>query len=269
MSTPNPSIATSKCILVTGATSGIGRALALKFKELPSKPQVIAVGRRQNRLDELAGQGLETVQLDVQRSAEQLKNDLGIIVERYPDLDTVVLNAGIQHQFDFTQPESVNLNKVAEELNINYTSVLTTVLALMPHFQKLAAQGRECFFVGISSGLSMVPAAWVPNYAATKAAVHSLLMALRAQLADSKIHVVEVMPPLVESELHDPYGTTEALSKTWMTLEEFTKLTLDGLLKGDDDVPVGMSAAVFQKFEAGKSQMAIHLMKNHKAGKSY
>ncbi len=54
-----------------------------------------------------------------------------------------------------------------------------------------------------------------------------------------------------------------------MPLDEFTKLTIEGLLKGDDDVPVGMSGGVFQKFEAGKSQMAVHLMKNHKAGKSY
>ncbi|KAJ8693459.1 hypothetical protein PTI98_008450 [Pleurotus ostreatus] len=54
-----------------------------------------------------------------------------------------------------------------------------------------------------------------------------------------------------------------------MPLEEFTKLTIGGLLEGDDDVSVGMSASMFQKFEAGTSQIAVHLMKNHKAGNSY
>ncbi|KAF4564823.1 hypothetical protein EYR40_010994 [Pleurotus pulmonarius] len=269
MSTHIPTIADSKCILVTGATSGIGRAMALGLKDLPGKPQVIATGRRQGRLDELAGKGLEAIELDVQKSPQELKGDLNAIVARYPDLDTIILNAGVQHQFDFTEPASIDFIKIVEELNINYTSVVATIVALMPHFHRLAAQGRDCFFIGISSGLSMVPAAWVPNYSASKAAIHSFLMALRAQLVDSRIHVVEIMPPLVESELHDPYGTTEALSKSWMPLEEFTKLTIEGLLKGDDDVPVGMSAGVFQKFEAGKSQMAVHLMKNHKAGKSY
>ncbi|KAF7426041.1 hypothetical protein PC9H_008406 [Pleurotus ostreatus] len=71
---------------------------------------------------------------------------------------------------------------------------MATVVALMPHFQKLAAQGRDCFFIGISSGLSMVSAAWIPNYSASKAASHSFLMALRAQLVDSRIHVVEIKP---------------------------------------------------------------------------
>ncbi|KAF9495114.1 NAD(P)-binding protein [Pleurotus eryngii] len=236
MSTRTPTIADSKCILITGATSGI---------DLPGKPQVIAVGRRQGRLDELATQCLEAINLDVQESPQELKSDLDVIVARHPDLDTVVLNAGVQHQFDFAEPASVDFNKIAEELNINYTSIVATVVALMSQFQKSVAQGRDCFFIGISSGLSMVPAAWVPNYSASKAAIHSFLMAFRAQLVDSKIHVIEIMPPLVESELHDR------------------------LLKGDGDVPVGIPAEVFQKFEAGKSQMAVYPMKNHKAGKSY
>lgn len=86
MSTRTPTIADSKCILITGATSGIGRALALKLRDLPGKPQVIAIGRRQGRLDELATQGLEAIKLDVQKSPQELKSDLDAIVARYPNV---------------------------------------------------------------------------------------------------------------------------------------------------------------------------------------
>ena len=86
MSTHIPTIADSKSILVTGATSGIGRAIALGLKDLPSKPQVIATGRRQGRLNELAGKGLEAIELDVQKSPQELKGDLDAIVARYPDV---------------------------------------------------------------------------------------------------------------------------------------------------------------------------------------
>ena len=60
-STRSPSVEESKCILVTGATAGIGRVLALALARLSSKPQVIATGRRQ---DELKTAGLEVFQLE-------------------------------------------------------------------------------------------------------------------------------------------------------------------------------------------------------------
>jgi len=60
---PEMSIEESKCI-VTGATAGIGRVLALALARLSSKPQVIATGRRQDRLNKLKTAGLEVFQLE-------------------------------------------------------------------------------------------------------------------------------------------------------------------------------------------------------------
>lgn len=61
-----PGIDDSKCVLVTGAASGIGRALALAIADLPTHPKIIAAGRRQDRLDELAKSNLTTVQVDLE-----------------------------------------------------------------------------------------------------------------------------------------------------------------------------------------------------------
>lgn len=73
-------------MLITGATSGIGRALAQSIARLPSKPCVIAAGRRQERLDKLAKEGLETVQLDVEASHDALKKFADEIVLKYPNV---------------------------------------------------------------------------------------------------------------------------------------------------------------------------------------
>lgn len=81
-----PGIDLSKCVLITGATAGIGRALAYKIKDLPNKPQVIAAGRRQDRLDELAKDGFETVKLDVGADRVQLKKDVELLLVKYPDV---------------------------------------------------------------------------------------------------------------------------------------------------------------------------------------
>lgn len=79
-----PGIDESKCILVTGATAGIGRALALSLAKLPSKPQVIAAGRRQDRLEELKKAGLETIVLDLDVEASSLTKSMDLILEKYP-----------------------------------------------------------------------------------------------------------------------------------------------------------------------------------------
>jgi short-subunit dehydrogenase involved in D-alanine esterification of teichoic acids len=81
-----PSIHDSKCVLVIGATSGLGRALAYSIKALPSKPTVIAAGRRQARLQELASAGFETIQVDVDTDRATLKKFVDGIIDDYPDV---------------------------------------------------------------------------------------------------------------------------------------------------------------------------------------
>ncbi|EDR15067.1 uncharacterized protein LACBIDRAFT_291564 [Laccaria bicolor S238N-H82] len=253
------SIKDSKCVLVTGATSGIGRALAQSIARLPGKPCVIAAGRRQERLDELAKEGLETVQLDVEASHDALKKFVEEIVLKYPNLDSIILCAGVQHEFDFKG--EVDLSKVVSEININYTSVVALISLFLPHFLNLGAQGRKCSIIPVTSGLAIVPAPWVLNYSASKAALHSFSVSLRAQLKNTNVHVMEIIPPLVESELHDAYGTTEKLSRFWMPLEEYTTKTMEGLENGDINIYTGNIPGIFEKFEKGKDELAEQFQK--------
>jgi len=241
------SIDGAKCVLVIGATSGIGRALALAISELPSRPTVIAAGRRQERLKELKEKNLETLQIDVTADLETLMKTVESLVAKYPNLDAVILSSGIQYIHDLTK--DVDLNQVIREINVNYLAVVSLISMFIPHFLKLSAEGRPSFIIPITSALALLPSPYTPNYSASKAALRSFTTSLRKQLENTKVNVVEILPPLVESELHDEQGTTERLSKFWMPLAEYTKLTVEGLRRGDIHVVSGNAAELLEKFE--------------------
>ncbi|THH21476.1 hypothetical protein EW146_g78 [Bondarzewia mesenterica] len=219
-----PGIHDCKCILVIGATSGIA-------------------GRRQDRLDELAKMGLKTVQLDVAADRETLINSILVkVLKKYSDLDAVVFSAGIQLRFDFRKPEEIDINvlnlALVNELNTNYLAIVTMI---------------------VNSALAIIPGPSVPNYSAAKAALRSLCLSLDAQLQDKSVHVIEIIPPLVESELHDKQGTTERLSKIWMPLNEFVDGVMEGLGRGDMQIAVGMAASSHERFESGKMDLTFWL----------
>ncbi|KAF7416470.1 hypothetical protein PC9H_002736 [Pleurotus ostreatus] len=259
-----PSIHDSKCVLVTGATAGIGRALAHAISDLPSKPRVIATGRRQDRLEELRPK-METIQIDFDTDKETIKKFVDDTISKYPDLDTIVLSAGIQYETWFEKPQTIDLDKLLSELNVNYTSILATITYFLPHLLKLGAEGKPCFICPVTSGLGITPGPWVANYSATKAALHSLSYSLHALLQGTNVHIMEIIPPLVESELHDAEGTTERLSKIWMPLDEYIRVTMDGLKKGDVHISAGASLAGLEKFETGKDEAVIKSLGFRKA----
>ena len=86
-------IRAAKCVLVVGATAGIGRALALSIHQLPSKPNVIVSGRRQERLDELTKQGerIASARIDLTSGRESLQTFVNETVSKYPEVSLVVI----------------------------------------------------------------------------------------------------------------------------------------------------------------------------------
>ncbi|KAI0702528.1 hypothetical protein BC835DRAFT_1321137 [Cytidiella melzeri] len=252
-----PNITDAKCVLVIGATAGIGRALALAIHDLPSKPTVIVGGRRQERIDQLCknGERIEGVQVDATSGREELKAFVSGTIAKYPQLDAVIFASGIQHPFNFSEPDKIDLDVLEAELTTNYTAVVTLTKFLMPHFLQLSDKGKPSFVVPITSNLALVPASHVPNYCATKAALHSLSLTLNDNLKDTNVHVMEILPPLTESELHDHQGDARVnLSQKWMPLEKFTEEAMAGLRRGDLQIPVGNSKATWEHFAKGTNE---------------
>ena len=85
---PSPNIQDAKCVLVLGATAGIGRQLASAIHDLPSKPKVIVAGRRVERLNEVckSKDRMQGVQVDLTARHEALKEFVSKIIQDHPDV---------------------------------------------------------------------------------------------------------------------------------------------------------------------------------------
>lgn len=121
-----------KCILITGATSeGIGKALALALLDLPSKPKIVITGRRQEKLDEIcrSSERLYGRRLDQTAPRADLQKWTGSLLSEFPDLDMVVLNAGIQHNVDFLEADKMDFDLV----NSPHSNAVRMTLSLPTH----------------------------------------------------------------------------------------------------------------------------------------
>jgi uncharacterized oxidoreductase len=89
--------------------------------------------------------------------------------------------------------------------------------------------------VNVTSGLAIAPNARAPVYCATKAGLRSFTMALRAQLEDSSVHVLEVLPPVVETRM------TEGNSHKKLPAAECARQVVAAMAAGRAEANVGMT----------------------------
>ncbi len=208
---------TGNTILITGGGSGIGRALAEAFHKLGN--MVIIAGRRQSVLDETtkANPGMKSATLDIE-SAEAIRAFGANMAKEYPALNVVIHNAGIMRPENLLeQPE--NLTDAEATITTNLLGPIRLTAALLPQLKKQPA----ATIMTVSSGLAYLPMALTPTYCATKAAIHSYSLTLRYQLQGTKIEVLELVPPYVQTEL---MGSRQASDPRAMPLKDFIDETM-------------------------------------------
>lgn len=186
---------TGNTILITGAGSGIGRALAEAFHALGN--QLIITGRRIHKLEEVvdANPGMIAYELDM-RDRFAVSAFAREVRTQHPTLNVVINNAGVMQQEDLTQGEAV-LDHLETMLETNFLGPVRLNAALIEHLLTL----NVATIINIGSGLAHVPLAVVPGYCSTKAAIHSYTQSLRHQLRDSPVEVLEIIPPAVHTGL--------------------------------------------------------------------
>ncbi|MCQ8849531.1 SDR family NAD(P)-dependent oxidoreductase [Alteromonas stellipolaris] len=176
-----------KTLLITGATSGIGKALALQAAE--KGYQVIACGRNQDVLNELASKSnIQPLQFDV-TSLEDAKQALHNV-----KCDIAILNAGTCEYVDIDKFESDMFRRVFEP---NFFGVVHCVEALIPSLKK----GNK--LVIVDSMARLLPFTRSQAYGASKAALHYFTKSLEVDLHDRGIKVQAVSPGFVETPLTD------------------------------------------------------------------
>jgi NADP-dependent 3-hydroxy acid dehydrogenase YdfG len=175
--------------LVTGATSGIGKAVVLALRD--AGLQVIAVGRSPEALAELRSEpGVTVVEVDV-RQVDAFTE----ILARYP-VDVLVNNAGVlSTRSSFQEMDPAEIDNM---LDINLKAPLHLARKALPG---MIERGHgHLFFIGSSAGRAPHPGAAV--YGASKAGISLFCDALRCDLLGSGVRVTEIAPGRVQTQLY-------------------------------------------------------------------
>lgn len=207
-------------ILITGATSGIGLGLALRFQRAGNK--VIVAGRRKALLQQITREhpGIESLELDV-AEPQFIAVASEHVSARFPDLNVLVNNAGIMLPENVLEADSLEVSE--QTIAVNLLGTIRMTHAFLPQLMKK----DNSVLINVSSSLAFVPFPSASTYGATKAAVHSFTESLRFQLAETSVRVVEIVPPGVRTTLFGQEHDDQA-----MPLEDFLDETL-ALLHGE------------------------------------
>jgi short-subunit dehydrogenase len=227
---PEPSV--SSAALVTGASSGIGAAIA---KELASRGYSIAlVARREERLRSLAtdltsehGVAAEAISCDLgdpderDRLADELRG-------RGRSVEVLVNNAGFGHQADFaTSPRE----RMVEMVRLNVEAVVDLTSRFMG---PMVDRGRGTV-INIASTAAFQPLPGSAVYAASKSFVLSFSEAIRTELRGSGVTVTAVCPGPVKTEFTEVAGVGGVEERTpgavWMSAEDIARHAVDGAAK--------------------------------------
>lgn len=202
-----------KTALITGATSGIGKATAALFAKQGFK--LILCGRRQERLDQLQNElGRDTaifaLNFDV-RNREDVFSAIASLPKEFSEIDILVNNAGNAHGLD--PIDKGNPNDWDAMLDINVKGLLYVSKAVIP--KMVERKSGHIINIGSTAGKEVYPNGNV--YCASKHAVDAINQGMRIDLNPYGIRVGAVNPGLVETEFSEVRfkGDTDRASKVY------------------------------------------------------
>jgi NAD(P)-dependent dehydrogenase (short-subunit alcohol dehydrogenase family) len=176
-----------RTILISGASRGLGHALALAFAAAGAR-EVFAGARNSADHKRLQAEGLTAIKLDVTNEEDiEATRELGVI-------DVLINNAGVA---GYGNPMSMNLEDAVHEMDVNYFGALRLSRTLAPQM----IERSEGMIVNIATAFAKINLPLIGTYCASKAALLSLGQALRAYLKDQGVHVMTVMPTTIDTDM--------------------------------------------------------------------
>lgn len=228
-----------KVVLITGGTSGIGKACAFAFGKAGAK--IAVSGRNQQNLDqtsqELNAAGIQNIAINADVSIEaDCQRMVQETVDRFGKLDVLINNAGISMRALF---QDLDLDVIRKVMDINFWGTVYTTKFALPHI--MAAKGSV---IGISSiaGYRGLPAR--TGYSASKFAMHGFLETLRTEMLHKGVHVLVACPGFTASNIRNTalaangqqQGESPRDEGNMMTAEEVADQILKATIKRKRDL---------------------------------
>lgn len=196
-----------KTVLVTGASSGIGKSTAFEFaRTSPSNLKIILTARRFDAIKQVAqdiqkevGSGVQVlpVQLDISK-ADQVRNFIPNLPKEFQKIDVLVNNAGLVKGVD--KAGDIKEDDINTMIDTNVTGLINMTQACLKDMKaRNNGEGQgDIINIGSIAGRAGYPGGSI--YCATKAAVRTFTEAMRAELISSRVRIIEIDPGQVETE---------------------------------------------------------------------
>ena len=184
-----------KVIWITGASSGIGKALTIKFAE--SGWIVAASARRENLLNELneLNKNIYPFPLDV-TEIENCKIVAKKIIEQFNQIDICVFGTGMH---DPKSEKKFNLNKIREIMEVNYFGTMNSINSIYDYFSE--KKSGQISIISSVAGYRGLPAAGA--YCASKAALTSFAESLNFDMMQKNVRVSLISPGFIKTPMTD------------------------------------------------------------------
>jgi len=211
----------NKVVVITGASSGIGRALARKFA---SKGAILSLGARRIELLEELKDELPETEILIQKTdvsiEEDCKNLIEATVKRFGQIDVLINNAGISMRAIF---EDVDLKVIKQLMDVNFYGTVYCSKYALPYLLKTKGS-----LVGVISIAGFVGLPGRTGYSASKFAIRGFLDTLRIENLKKGLHVLVAAPGFTASEVRkvalsgngSQQGETPRNEEKMMTAEE-------------------------------------------------
>jgi short-subunit dehydrogenase len=235
---------TNKVIWLTGASSGIGEALAYELAK--KKVKLILSARRKEELDRVKGNCFREAQPDIRvlpldlSQPATLKLCTDAAIQIFGHIDILINNGGIG-QRSLAKDTSLDVDRKIME--VNYFGALALAKHLLPHFLNRKAG----HFVNVSSLTAKFGTPYRSGYAAAKHAMHGFFDSARAELHDDNIKVTMICPgfihtPITMSALTgdgSPLKRMDNAQSGGMSAQKCAKKMVRAIEKGKQEVNIG------------------------------
>ncbi|WP_298144983.1 SDR family oxidoreductase [uncultured Acinetobacter sp.] len=249
-----------KVVWITGASSGLGEALAKAFAEQDA--QVILTARRGEVLEQVR-QSLKHPERHLVMSADvtnesQMRHAYAEVLQHKGRIDLLINNAGLSQRALITDTTMHTERAIME---VDYFSQVFLTKTVLPTFLQQKT-GRIVF---ISSVAGLLGTQYRATYSAAKAAIHMWANSLRAEVAEHGVKVSVVFPGFVKTNVSfnalngegQPQGYQDTAIENGLNADEFAQVVLKALAEGQEYVVVG---GLKEKLGVWVSRLSPHIL---------